>query len=613
MKITSINLRGTVLQEHDFPKGVTILNGKNGQGKSTIASTPYFVLSGKGLSCRKSTTACEGSFDVSGYTFRRHKENGATTLYFDGKKITEKGLDEVLEQRGLPKSTMESFFNPSTQLCAEDLLKAAKLSLKKDSVIPLMKLDVPEEAELEAYFDSVGVDILTLKDIKRAEKFFTDRRKGLKKEIKTLEARLNENDIDENKLLTEEKSFNAELEKLYERKGRADAVKAMSALITQSEKELNSLKKQEAEIAKLIAMEAETVKKLDETKKDRAKNAEKLRSLDPISVENDLMAKRNELSKEERSLVKVQSDIDHTEKTLDALNNVKSCPLYSGMSCTANKEEAINALAVDLNKMKSAETVLSEKVSSLEIEMKELSAKLNDIKTARTAYISQDEKLYFQGKDTERLLEDIFKAKKRLAEIQDAIKEKETLLNSNKPQDDTEFCGIDEEIANAKKGLSDIAIQRKMILETRSYEKEKANKQLDCDVSDSLVKGLKELPNVIFEKITMPLNKTANEVISKLKPWTVSFDVDGSVKIKVGEQEFSREDLSGGEEVILNYCLKVVVAKLLGLETVIVDDCDRLDKESFAELVKTAQTATVSTVIVTSSDNIPDGVKSITI
>lgn len=611
MKVTTINLKGVVLSENDFPgKKVSVIVGENGKGKSSVAATPYWVLSGKTLTTRKGTTACEGSFELGGDVIRRHKTGGTTTLYFNGSKVTEKALEMALEQRRIPKQTLEAFFNPRTTLTAEDLLKATRVSLAKDNVLKLMALDVPEEVELGQYLDSLTDGDISLKDLKKAEKFFTDKRRELKKEVKTLEARISEQTEDEMALDSEDKRLQGILETLYERKGKSDAAKSLALFISQAQKECDSLKKQKTELNKVVALESASKTRIEGFKRKAAELDAEIKAIETEvnECETQISAKRGPHKAEMSKLVQTQAEISTLASTVDRLENVKECPLYSGMLCSADKSEAISALKQKLITLNQSAEQSQNTVSSLEKEIDAYSNKAKALQTTRQAKFCEKQNTEFSIKDEERLLVDIENAKKRLSEIQSSIEEKEKALlgKSSATIDDT----VDEEIAKAKKEISDISIKKKLLCEQKMLEKEKANKSLDVGVADNIVKALKEVPETIFNKITAPLNKTANAIIKTLKPnWVLEFNVDGDVTINIGGEKFTREDLSGGEEVILNYCLKVIVAKLLALQFVFIDDCDRLDANSLQSLISTAQTAAkegIGTVIVTSANIAPN-------
>lgn len=611
MKITANNLKSAKTKTVEV-KDVTVLTGGNGAGKTTIARTPYWVITGKGLPSAVDGTAPEGTVEFGDTTISRTKAK-TTTISVNGNKITEKALEDVLAQRGLPLNVLASLYAPTTTLEAEDLLRAAKLKLTPDKVVELMApLDLPEEAELRKALTDIGSEEVSLKDISKLEKLFVDKRKSLKKEVKALEARVSNEEIDETALNEESARLNVELEKLYAEKGKADAEKRMRELLDRTANELSSLQevksrllgvvgdetKAQEELVELSAQEMETERKIF-----KANEKEK-------SLETELTAKNAELRKASSVLSGKKGEIAALSKMLEALRQVKTCPLCPSMPCTADKTEAIKKLESDLDELNEAITKAESEEALLVIIAEGIKS---DMAVSKDEIAKENEKLREISKKLSEIklrMSDIQRNKERLAEIDKEISEKETIL-ATQPSPASESRNIDEEMTNLRAELRGIETKLTRKAENDNVLRELSLKKLDCDISDNIVKKMQGLPAVISAKVTEPLSKVANATIGQLlNGWSVEFAPDGDIAVEVNGKKFPREDISGGEEIILNYVLKVVLARLIGHDVIIVDDCDRLDKSHFEALVKVSQAATgINTLLVSCNGNdIPAGV-----
>ena len=615
MRITAENLKGISNKSIDISAGtVSLLTGENGAGKTTLATTPYWVLTGKGLSIKKGANSSSGEVTVGNDLIKREKKK-TTVLSLNGSPVTEKGLEQLLTQRGLPMSCLSAFFAPQTELTAEDLLAAAKLSLTSEKVIGLMNLDVPEEAEMTEYVNSEGLTTLTLKDISKCEKHFTDVRRVLKKDIKALDARISDIEDDEEACKKEIEDLNKTLEGLMQAKGQQDAARQTLQLVESAKKDIEALTNEKVSLSAEVGHKLEFEKALanmerklsDLTNDKSAKAAEVVRSHAKADV------KKEDIACLRSDCAGLASTLKAKEDILTSLEIITNCPLCPSMLCTADKSEAIKGLKAEIGSLKGQKNSKEEALKALYVELSAIEQEISDGESNVANILAKEKSVLVDKANIENNLKSIEKAAARLSEIAQKIKDKEQLINTV-----SILSGVNEDltgkITETRNLIQSETQKLQKIRENTNLEKELSLKKLDCDIADSLVKSLQGLPAIIAAKITAPLSNTANSIVSSLKKgWNIEFQPDGNVIVDVNGEKYEREDLSGGERVILNYILKVVVAKLIGLDTIIVDDCDRLDKSSLKELIKVATASGLATLLVTCNDSSVMGVNEIKI
>ena len=606
MKINTTNLKGVSSKSIDIPENtVSLLTGKNGAGKTTLATTPYWVLTGKGLSNKRGESFSSGEVTVGNDLIKREKKK-TTGLSLNGSPVTEKGLEQLLNQRGIPMSVLEAFFAPQTELTAEDLLAAAKLSLTAEKVIELMNLDVPEEAEMTAFVSSEGLTTLNLKDISKCEKHFTDVRRNLKKDIKALEARISDIEYDEEVCKKEIEDLNKTLEGLMQAKGQQDAARQTFQLVESAKKDIEALTNEKASLSAEVGHKLELEKALanmerklsDLTNDKSAKAAEVVRSHAKADV------KKEDIALLRSDCAGLASTLKAKEDIVTSLETVTNCPLCPSMLCTADKSAAIKGLKTEIASLEKVKESKEEALKALDVELSSIEQEISDGESVVANILAKEKSVLVDKANIENNLKSIEKAAARLSEIEQRIRDKEQLIKTVPI-----YSGANEDltgkITETRNLIQSETQKLQKIRENTNLEKELSLKKLDCDIADSLVKSLQGLPAIIAAKITAPLSNTANSIISSLKKgWNIEFQPDGSVIVDVNGEKYEREDLSGGERVILNYILKVVVAKLIGLDTIIVDDCDRLDNNSLKELIKVATASGIATLLVTCNGSV---------
>lgn len=606
MKILTENLKGISNKSIDIPAAtVSLFTGANGAGKTTLATTPYWVLTGKGLSMKKGESFSSGEVTVGNDLIRREKKK-TTGLFLNGSPVSEKGLEQLLSQRGLPMSVLGAFYAPQTELTAEDLLAAAKLSLTAEKIIGLMNLDVPEEAEMTVFVNSEGLTTLTLKDISKCEKHFADVRRNLKKDIKALEARISDIEDDEEACKQEIESLNKTLDGLLQAKGQQDAAKQTLQLVESAKKDIEALNIEQASLSAEVTQKAGLEKALADIQRklsDLANN-KSVKAAEVVTSHAKADEKKEDINRLRSACAGLASTLKAKEEIVTSLETVTNCPLCPSMLCTADKSEAIKGLKAEISSLKGQRESKEEALKALDVELSAIEQEISDVESVVANILAKEKSVLVDKANIENNLKSIEKAAARLSEIAQKIKDKEQLINtvSILSEANEDLTG---KITETRNLIQSETQKLQKTRENTALEKELSLKKLDCDIADSLVKSLQGLPAIIAAKITAPLSNTANSFISSLKKgWNIEFQPDGSVIVDVNGEKYEREDLSGGERVILNYILKVVVAKLIGLDTIIVDDCDRLDNSSLKELIKVATASGIATLLVTCNGSV---------
>lgn len=607
MRISTTNLRGVSSKVIDIPEStVSLLTGVNGAGKTTLATTPYWVLTGKGLSVKKGEDSPSGEVVVRNDLVIKREKKKTTGLSLNGSPVTEKGLEQLLSQRGIPMSVLGAFFAPQTELSAEDLLAAAKLSLTAEKVIELMNLDVPEEAEMTEFVNSEGLTTLALKDISKCEKHFTDVRRNLKKDIKALEARISDIEDDEEACKQEIESLNKTLEGLLQAKGQQDAAKQTLQLVESAKKDIEALNNEKSSLSAEVTQKAGLEKALAdiERKLSDLANNKSVKAAEVVTSHAKADKKKEDINRLRSACTGLISTMKAKEDIVTSLETVTSCPLCPSMPCTADKSEAIKGLKAEIESLKKEKESKEKRLATLDAELSAIEQEISDGESVVANILAEEKSILVDKANIENTLKTIERAGTRLSEIEQRIKEKEQLVNTVSISSEVEE-DLTGKISETRNLIQTENQKLQKVRENTALEKELSLKKLDCDIADSLVKSLQGLPAIIASKITKPLSNTANAIVSSLKKgWSIEFQPDGSVIVDVKGEKYERDELSGGERVILNYILKVVVAKLIGLDTIIVDDCDRLDNNSLNELIKVATASGLATLLVTCNGSV---------
>ena len=391
------------------------------------------------------------------------------------------------------------------------------------------------------------------------------------------------------------------LEGLLQAKGQQDATKKTLQLVESAKKDIESFANEKVSLSAEVSQKAGFEKALTDIERKLADlaNRKSAKAAEVVASHAKADEKREDINRLRSAYTGLTSTMKAKEDIVTSLETVTSCPLCPSMPCTADKSEAIKGLKAEIGSLKKEKESKEKRLVTLDSELSAIEQKISEGESVVANILAEEKKILVDKANIENNLKSIERAAARLSEIAQKIKDKEQLINTV-----SILSGANEDltgkITETRNFIQSENQKLQKIRDNTALEKELSLKKLDCDIADSLVKSLQGLPAVIAAKITKPLSNTANSIVSSLKSgWNIEFQPDGSVIVDVGGEKYEREDLSGGERVILNYILKVVVAKLIGLDTIIVDDCDRLDNSSLKELIKVATASGLATLLVT--------------
>lgn len=622
MKIHARNLRGVTLHTLDVPDENCILVADNGSGKSTMSLVPYWVLTGKGLRIKDGEALCEGAVDFgNGITISRQIDysKSKTTIIFNGNKVTEKTMKEELARRNLNVAVMEKFFMPITQIDNDSMLAAAGMSLSVDSV--LKNFTVGQEL-IKNYFDSIGITTVSIPSITKCEKFFSEQRKVLKRDIKA-----SENVIADIGNVPDDASLKAQIEvtlaHLTETTQKSTKAHSELNIIDASSDMRKSIESQKKKIAELEANNV-TNDFTEETSNIKAKKLEydsllaeksKSRSI----IDGNIAQEEKGLTDLNENLIKLREQINAKGDSIKIIEGSTSCPLYAGIACSTDKTIVISVLKNEISELKNSETDISTSIKNSTTTLNSFHQQLSMIETEiekiKNDSLALDNRL--------RVIENEIKLsalrRDRISELKTQLSETEkAYAKMNIPTNEdvlTEKAAIaDAEILEEKQRLSSLQSALQASARKSQLESELQKQIEKKNLLDEIIAEIKEFPGTIFTRIIKPLETTANNVLSTLKPdWTLTIGKDGAVTVNTPTAAIPMDDLSTGEKIILNYCLKNVIAQLIGFGNIIIDDCDVLDKKSMSTLLSVISNSNIHTLLIVAKEIAQPNLKKITL
>lgn len=619
MKITVTNLRGVQRKSIIVPEGISCLHGANGAGKSTMALAPYFVLTGKGLTPMNGSAYCEAEVEFNnGLVIYRRLENKKTVIKVNGTEITAKDLKAELQRQNLHIEVLEKLYSGETTLSNEDMLKAAGLSLSVDSVIQMA--EIKAEEPFRSFFEE-GEEI-SIPLLSSAEKHFSEIRKNAKKKVKELEIKISELPSGDNSDETAIEILNKQISKLN------DEVNLINKKLFESnnaKKTLNAkeLLKKRIESSRTIAETKETsATKLAETNEKKAELEKGISKLEKkLSIlKEKIDEKRTLFNNKTKDFEIRKSQIADKNAIITKLESSSTCPLYSGVCCTTNMADAINSLKNEVAELEAKNAEAIEELDGIKEEGIDLNRE--NIETEKNLNASRKELSELQ-REIYSLEAELQKAINAEAEVIESEKELEQ-LESDTPSilSIEEVVDLEEKLSekemlieDKKASIQEIYSSIRMAERRKLLEEELKATTNEVSSSDEIIKAIRKLPEIIFAKLCGTLEEVATRVFDELKPeWVPIFKPSGEVLVEMTDKDMtvSQEDLSSGEKILLNYCLKVVVATLIGMDTIIVDNTDSCDVENYNALIQAAQSSNLNTMLI-SPYSINGEIKSISI
>lgn len=625
MKITAQNLNGiTGPVSVDLTEN-TYLTGPNGSGKTTLCKIPYYILTGKGLDVKNGFTQAFAEMEFQGYKITRTSINGESTLYFNGNKITTPALTKELEEDGLLIKFFTEIFQPNVEFSNDTIIKMANISINNETIKKLcdFKDDTPEAEILNEYFKEN--EIQNIDDINSAYKLFYSTRTSEKKELAVYENKLygiigefNQETLDKaKKELSELPNKKAELmnqiETIQKEAGKISTLIERKATL---EKEILELKtkiedvKEDADKLKLLKDEFTTKEKnVNDIQTEINKKNSEYQLAKSTESQQTFIKKINEYTALSSSLT---TKIKMLNEQIESFEKGGICPLASGFVCPVGSSEVIPMLKTniekfkeELNKCEREKEDVSQKFDNYTNKVKEIERELNELNSrlSNAQYLFNDAKRNIEKLRASSNVDNISLYKKM-------IEEKEKEMSEIKIENIEEMKAILQSKKENYKSLNDreVTLNRNIVEmeNVKSWTEELKTKKAIVSGYSTLIKTFKALPTIIFSKITQPLQQAGDAVLSVLKPeWQIKFVSDKKgIIINICSKdngEVSRENLSTGEKVILDYLLKNIGCQLTGFDTILIDNVDALDNVNTENLVKCINKSSYKTLCVSSN------------
>lgn len=614
MKITANNLRSIGSPKTVDVNDKIVLCGINGAGKSTIAKTPYFVLTGKGLSLKNGETEGSGTIEFSGITISRQKKNGNTTIRVNGKVCSEIAMYEHLNKIGYNPDVLCSLFDTETVLDGETMLKVASMQLDVDKVLSFTQLENEALASVKRYFAGENIDIITIPAINKAYKKFYAMRTENNRVIKSMRV-LVENDapyenvtvVDVGTLVAQSTAIEADIEKIVgeifaierDAKVRSDIEQSIAT----SRAEIEQLKQK---VCQYTESDVEAI--IAEIEKEEQKCAEYERQLTELNKAHlQLINSLSELNVQRQVIVENGKG---KKEILNTLSTTTTCPLYAGLPCTTNMSSVKSKLNEEIEALREECKQVDAKISDLKKQIAETEANISDItkkkdetrrnvvaltkkrsdmQKERTAFASIEGKISAIEKSIE-----LNEAKAKSIVVVDAKAKKVTL-----EQKRSELNAIKQRIVDASK-VAD-AVKR---LEENKKNLEEAEKI--TAMYSFILQELNVLPNKIFEKIITPIETGLNQILFEIKSdWKIKFLFDGAnldICIITPLGEININEVSTGERVVVNYAFKSLICKLINFDTIVLDNTDALDVVNYNMVEDVVAKSPYNTLLINCGD-----------
>lgn len=614
MKITANNLRSIGSPKTVDVNDKIVLCGVNGAGKSTIAKTPYFVLTGKGLSLKNGESEGVGTIEFSGITISRQKKNGNTTIRVNGKVCSEIAMYEHLNKIGYNPDVLCSLFDTETVLDGETMLKVAAMQLDVDKVLSFTKLEGDALDCVKRYFQGENIDIITIPAINKAYKKFYAMRTDNNRVIKSLRVLVdadasyeNVTIIDVSTLVSKSSAIEADIEKLV---GEIFAIEKdikmysdIERAIANSRAEIEQLKQKSCPFSERdVEM---VVAEIEQKEKNCADYEAQISSLNKKHLE--LLEKLSGANAQRQVIVENGKG---KREIFETLSTTTTCPLYAGLPCTTNMSDVKEKLQKEIlelrEKCKQVDAEISaikEQIAVVEKQIGDLNTKKNDerkeisaltkkrgeMQKERTAFASIEGKISAIEKNIES---DV----KKLASIVIAdVKVKKDALEKKRE----ELSAIKQRIVDASK-IAD-GVKR---LEDNKKNLEDAERV--TTMYSFILQELNVLPNKIFEKIISPIETGLNQILYEIKnDWKIKFLFDGAnldICILTPLGEININEVSTGERVVVNYAFKSLICKLIGFDTIVLDNTDALDVSNYNMVEDVVEKSPYNTLLINCGD-----------
>ena len=614
MKITVFNLRSITGPKTVDVNGKIVLSGINGAGKSTIAKTPYFVLTGKGLSVKNGETEGYGSIEFGDITIMRQKKNGSTTIRVNGKACSEAAMYEHLNKRGYNPEVLCSLFDTETVLDGETMLRVASMKLDVDKVLSFTSLEGVALGYAKKYFIDNEVEIVTIPTINKAYKKIYALRTDNNRVAKNLKALVeadfplvNVTGVDIAALVEQSTNIERDIEVL------TDTVYQIKQEMKQVENIKNNISKNATEKQRLLAFKCSVSEEdISNIAKEIEEKQNKAKGLNALLTElNDKqISALQELSKLKQQEQVLLEQIKTKSENLEILKNTRTCPLNSGIPCTTDMSSVCEKIATEISEAKTRLEKISKEISDKEQSVDEIKKTIQETKQNQYALNNETNELIKKRSTMEKERTDYASISGKIEALDKMIAEDRTLVDNTVIQD---IKPIEEELSKKKEEKNLVKEQilnssRVQDAANRLAENQRKLEETEkiSDMYTVILKELQVLPNKIFEKIIVPIEVGLNGILSEIKnDWQINFLFDGanlSICVNTPYGKIDIEELSTGERVVINYVFKALICKLINFDTIVLDNTDALDSKNYGMVEDVVAKSQYNTMLINCGD-----------
>lgn len=561
MKINSIhseNFKGYERKSLDLRDKIQIYIGKNGSGKTSALEMIKYVITGEepdgSVNQAYNYMSVEAILD-SGTTFERGRNLGKSKIKVNGKTSTGKMLNDLIENEthistGTMKivSSSEVIENMKPDQFGDFLMKYIPEELDSKTIIDFAECKEPViESTLTTLFplmptkfgmESVSTAYEEASETKKRCRALMNERKN---NLKMFESVISKRSLSE---------IEKDIENLNKEEGMlAASVNAAKIYKTSVE----TLEKQEHEIRLL----KEEIAKISVSRPSE-------------SLRESLLKERNDITEEILTDKQILDRLKQSKKMYeDQLKNLdcEICPLCDEIKCTTDMKVYKDTFKEHLDSTIEGIEIQTEKINKHQKKYEEILEKINEY--------SEKVNLYNKKILLTKHLDQLEATKVKLPEkpkgtstIRDFKSEREILQ---------------------KEKENELNVLKKEKLE-QEYEQYKTLYEQYSKVCDLLSpKGI-----VMAKIISYYLNAfedICNEKAMEIDPeFRIKLYAENGVKIsckKTKKSDFIPYDfLSSGEKQLVMFLIMDMLNSLSGLNILIMDDLDRLDKDAFEALIK---------------------------
>lgn len=437
---------------------INIFLGKNNNGKSSIKAALEYLLTNQNeftdvrghgymdLIKFGEKKAILGS-DIEGLGKIEKTIAKTNVCKINDKKAKQGDFEEAVEKVTGSINTLKTTFSSSRflemtsdekmnfmfnllDIYVTESLILDNLTSKKDDVINLVKKEIPAGELTLSVFDDLY-------------KNFYASRTTVNKDVKTLKAKFEKlNDgttdfttVDVAALKTQIETLGTELE---EKKSK----------LMNIEKSKETLKLTQEELNKVV----NTINEIEERLNTLNKELDDEKIQDELnSISDDLTASYEELSHNQKEVASLEAQIKIAREIIEKLNGT-GCPIYAGITCTQNKNEAIKELEGkestsedELNDFIMDVDRIKDDIKDLQDKKTELNNQLTEAREVKNLKIELD-KLIIKKEELNKRIEpiddkDCAELTQRITELTIMIEESNNLLNTK-----VEFDNVSAEL-----------------------------------------------------------------------------------------------------------------------------------------------------------------------